>query len=130
MDLKLIIIIFGSLITGILSGLVGIGAGLLTTIMLIALGYEYPYVVATTLFLHVLPQSIFGFIQYYKQGYFIFKESIIIWICLTLGLTIGSYYGSLKYIPKVYLNYMLSFILLISSIYIFINNNNMKDTIS
>jgi len=121
--MKLYIIILGSLITGILSGLVGIGAGLLTTIMLIALGYEYPYVVTTTLFLHVLPQTIPGFIQYYKQGYFLLKESLIIWFGITIGITIGAYFGSLRYIPKIYLNYILSFILLMSSIYILYNNH-------
>jgi len=117
-ELKIIIIIVGSFITGILSGLVGIGAGLLTTIMLLALGYDYPYVVATTLFLHILPQTIPAFIQYYKKGYFIIKESIIIWVFLTLGLTIGSYFGSMRLIPNIYLNYILSALLFISSIYL------------
>jgi uncharacterized membrane protein YfcA len=121
--MKLLVIIFGSLITGILSGLVGIGAGLLTTIMLIALGYEYPYVVTTTLFLHVLPQTIPGFIQYYKQGYFLLKESLIIWLGLTIGITIGAYFGSLKYIPIKYLNYILSLLLMLSSIFLLYNNH-------
>jgi len=121
--MKIYIIILSSLITGILSGLVGIGAGLLTTIMMLALGYEYPYVVTTTLFLHVLPQTIPGFIQYYKQGYFLLKESVLIWLGLTIGITIGAYFGSLKYIPIKYLNYLLSTILFMSSIYILYNNN-------
>jgi len=124
--MKIYIIILGSLITGLLSGLVGIGAGLFTTIMMLALGYEYPNVVTTTLFLHVLPQTIPGFIQYYKQGYFLLKESIIIWFGITIGITIGAYFGSLKYIPFKYLNYILSLLLLISSIYLIYNKNSIN----
>ena len=107
-----------SLIIGILSGLVGIGAGLLTTIMLLALGYPYPQVVATTLFLHVLPQTIPGFLLYYKEGHFKWKESVLIFIFITLGITIGAYIGSKQFIDKKILNYLLSLILLTSSIYI------------
>lgn len=117
------ILIIGSLIIGILSGLVGIGAGLLVTVMLLAMGYSYQNVVATTLFLHVLPQTIPGFIEYYKQGHFKFKESIIIWFSITIGITIGSYYGSREYIPKRILNIILATILMFSAIYIIQLNN-------
>lgn len=107
-----------SFIIGILSGLVGIGAGLLTTIMLLAIGYPYPEVVATTLFLHVLPQTIPGFLFYYKEGHFKWKESFLIFIFITLGITMGAYIGSKQLIDKKYLHYILSSILILSALYI------------
>jgi len=120
------ILIISSLVIGILSGLVGIGAGMLTTVLLLALGYSYQNVVATTLFLHILPQTIPGFIEYYRQGHFILFDSIIIWIGITLGITIGSYYGAREYVPKKTLNMILSSLLIFSGIYIMYYNNNNK----
>lgn len=75
---------------GILSGLFGIGGGIVMVPALIALfGMDILNANATSLAAMLLPVGIFGVIAYYKAGLVKIKESI--WI--TIGLFAGSFVG-------------------------------------
>lgn len=75
---------------GILSGLFGIGGGIVMVPSLIALfGMDILNANATSLAAMLLPVGIFGVIAYYKAGLVNIKESM--WIAL--GLFVGSFAG-------------------------------------
>lgn len=75
---------------GIMSGLFGIGGGIVMVPTLIAIfGMEILNANATSLGAMLLPVGIFGVIAYYKAGYIHVKNSL--WIAL--GLFAGSFLG-------------------------------------
>lgn len=75
---------------GILSGLFGIGGGIVMVPSLIALfGMDILNANATSLAAMLLPVGVFGVIAYYKAGLVNIKESL--WIAL--GLLVGSFFG-------------------------------------
>lgn len=89
------ILVFGVLLVGILagvmSGLFGIGGGIVMVPMLIAfLGMNMLNANAASLAAMLLPVGIFGVINYYKAGYIKIKDSLFI----SAGLLIGSYFGA------------------------------------
>ena len=79
------------IVAGILSGLFGIGGGIVMVPALIAIfGMTILDANATSLTAMLLPVGILGVISYYKAGYINLKDSM--WI--SLGLLLGSYFGS------------------------------------
>ena len=86
----LIVILIG-VIAGILSGLVGIGGGLILVPALVYfLGMTQHSAQGTSLALILLPVGILAVFTYYKQGYVDMK---IVWL-LAIGFVAGSYWGS------------------------------------
>jgi len=88
-------IIFGivviGILAGIMSGLFGIGGGIVIVPTLIAfVGMDILNANATSLAAMLLPVGILGVINYYKAGYIRIKDSL--WI--SAGLLIGSYAGA------------------------------------
>ena len=79
------------IIAGIMSGMFGIGGGIIIVPTLIAfLGMDILDANATSLAAMLLPVGILGVITYYKAGYIKIKDSL--WI--SLGLLFGSYFGA------------------------------------
>jgi len=75
---------------GILSGLFGIGGGIVMVPALIAVfGMSILDANATSLTAMLLPVGVLGVIAYYKAGYINLKNAL--WIAL--GLLVGSYFG-------------------------------------
>ena len=86
-----LIIIMVGLAAGILSGLVGVGGGLVIVPALIYfLSFSQKTAQGTSLGLIMLPVGIFGVLQYYKQGHVDFRVVAI----LAIGFILGSYFGS------------------------------------
>jgi len=88
-------IIFGivviGILAGIMSGLFGIGGGIVIVPTLIAfVGMDILNANATSLAAMLLPVGILGVINYYKAGYIRIKDSL--WI--SAGLLVGSYVGA------------------------------------
>lgn len=82
--------VFG-VIAGILSGLFGIGGGIVMVPVLITLfSFQLIEATATSLTALLLPVGIFGVIAYYKAGLVYLKAAI--WI--TVGLLVGSVFGA------------------------------------
>lgn len=88
-------IVFGialiGIVAGIMSGLFGIGGGIIIVPTLIAfLGMDILDANATSLAAMLLPVGILGVINYYKAGYIKIKDSLYI----SAGLLLGSYLGA------------------------------------
>jgi uncharacterized membrane protein YfcA len=86
----LILIILG-LVTGILSGLVGVGGGIIMVpAMVLFLGFTQKQAQGTSLGIMLLPVGILAVIQYYKQGYINFNTVFIISAAFVVGGFLGS----------------------------------------
>jgi uncharacterized membrane protein YfcA len=79
------------LFAGVLSGLVGVGGGLIIVPALVyALGYSQHQAQGTSLGLLLLPIGVLAVINYYKQGYVDIKAVAV----MTLTFVIGGWLGS------------------------------------
>jgi uncharacterized protein len=79
------------IVAGVLSGLFGIGGGIVIVPTLIAFfGFGMLNANATSLAAMLLPVGLWGVINYYKAGYINIKDSL--WIAA--GLILGSYFGA------------------------------------
>ena len=84
------IIILG-IIAGYLSGLVGIGGGIVMVPVLVLLfGFTQHKAQGTTLALLMIPVGVFGVMNYYKTGNVDIKTALL----LCCGFVLGSYLGS------------------------------------
>ncbi len=92
MSLSILIILLAvGLAAGFLSGMVGIGGGIIIVPVLVYfLGFSQHQAQGTTLFMFMLPIGILGVMNYHKQGYVDYKTALI--ICTTFIL--GSFFGS------------------------------------
>ena len=87
----ILIIIMVGMAAGILSGLVGVGGGIIIVPSLVYfIGFSQKTAQGTSLGLILLPVGILGVLQYYKQGHLDVKVVGI----LALGFLAGSYFGS------------------------------------
>lgn len=90
------LIIIG-IIAGIVSGLVGIGGGvIIVPALVMILGFSQKTAQGTTLALLIPPIGIFGALVYYRQGYVDIRSALFI----IFGFVIGSIIGA-KYITQV-----------------------------
>ena len=79
------------IVAGVMSGLFGIGGGIIMVPAMIAIfGMNILNANATSLAAMLLPVGILGVIKYYKAGYINIKESLLI----AVGLLLGSYFGA------------------------------------
>jgi len=86
----LFLVILG-IAAGILSGLVGVGGGIIIVPGLVfILAFSQKMAQGTSLGILLLPIGILGVIQYYKQGYIDLKVVALI----SIGFLLGSYFGS------------------------------------
>lgn len=92
MDIQtVLIIILVGIAAGILSGLVGVGGGIIIVPSLVYfIGFSQKTAQGTSLGLILLPVGILGVLQYYKQGHLDVRVVAI----LALGFLAGSYFGS------------------------------------
>lgn len=87
----ILIIILVGIAAGMLSGLVGVGGGIIIVPALIYfVGFSQKTAQGTSLALILLPVGILGALQYYKQGHIDFKVVGF----LALGFIAGSFFGS------------------------------------
>lgn len=104
-------ILIVGILAGVMSGLFGIGGGIVMVPTLIAIfGMNMLDANATSLAAMLLPVGIFGVINYYKAGYINLKDSL--WIAL--GLFGGSFFGAelavtldVNLLAKLYAAYLL-----------------------
>lgn len=92
MDTQMIVMLLVvGLAAGMLSGLVGVGGGIIIVPCLVLfLGFSQKMAQGTSLGILLLPIGILGAVQYYKQGYVDFKVVAII----SVAFIFGSYFGS------------------------------------
>ena len=86
----LIIILIG-LAAGVLSGLVGVGGGIIIVPALVYfLAFNQHQAQGTSLGILLLPAGIFAVLNYYKKGYIDIKVVIVLFI----GFLVGGFLGS------------------------------------
>ena len=92
MDINtLLILLVVGMAAGILSGIVGIGGGIVIVPALIYfLGFSQKMAQGTSLAILLLPIGLLGVIQFYKAGYVDIRVTAVI----ALAFFIGSYFGS------------------------------------
>lgn len=87
----ILVLLMVGLAAGMLSGLVGIGGGIVIVPMLVYfLGFDQHTAQGTTLFMFLFPIGILGVMNYYNKGNVDMKTAAV--ICTTFIL--GSYFGS------------------------------------
>jgi len=92
MDMQTILILVAiGICAGVLSGLVGIGGGIvIVPALVIFLAFSQKMAQGTSLGILLLPVGILAVIQYYKQGYIDMRVVAII----SVAFFFGSYFGS------------------------------------
>lgn len=87
----IILLIIIGLAAGFLSGLVGIGGGIIIVPALVLLaGFSQKLAQGTSLGILLLPVGILAVIQYYKQGYVDIKYVGIVALAFVIGSLLGS----------------------------------------
>ena len=90
MNTLLILLVIG-LAAGVLSGLVGVGGGIIIVPALVYfLGMNQHNAQGTSLAVLLLPAGIFAVMNYYKEGYVDIKSTLIIAASFLVGGFIGS----------------------------------------
>ena len=88
---SIIVLIIIGLLAGILSGMVGVGGGILIIpLLIIFLGFTQHQAQGTALFAMLPPIGILAAINYYKEGFVRWEYSVVI----ALAFVIGGYFGS------------------------------------
>jgi uncharacterized membrane protein YfcA len=87
----IILLIIVGLLAGVLSGLVGLGGGVIIVPALIfLLGFSQHQAQGTSLGILLLPAGIFAVMNYYKKGFIDIKVVLL----LFAGFLVGGYLGS------------------------------------
>lgn len=87
----ILILLLVGLLAGYLSGLVGIGGGIIIVPVLVYfLGFTQHQAQGTTLFMFMFPVGILGVINYYQKGNVDYKTAAIV----AVTFIAGSYFGS------------------------------------
>jgi len=87
----ILILVLVGIVAGMLSGLVGIGGGIVIVPALVFfLGFSQKMAQGTSLGILLLPIGILAVLQFYKAGYVDLKT---VWL-VALGFLAGSYFGS------------------------------------
>src|SRR5450432_4206490 len=87
----LLLIILVGLVAGMLSGLVGVGGGIIIVPALVfLLGFSQHQAQGTSLGILLLPAGIFAVMNYYKQGFIDVKVVLILFV----GFLVGGWLGS------------------------------------
>jgi len=85
------LLILVGIAAGMLSGLVGVGGGIIIVPALVfIMGFSQKMAMGTSLGILLLPVGILGVMQYYKQGYVDVRVVLII----SAAFLFGSYFGS------------------------------------
>lgn len=89
LSLVLALMVIG-LLAGILSGLIGVGGGIIIVPLLVLLGFSQHQAQGTSLAALLPPVTLLAVLNYYKEGYINWKYAIIISAVFILGGFLGS----------------------------------------
>lgn len=91
MDISTILILIAiGLVAGILSGLIGIGGGIIIVPMLLLVGFSQQQAQGTSLAALLPPVTLLAVINYHKEGYVDWRFAIMISVFFILGGFLGS----------------------------------------
>ena len=128
MDMQtMMFLILVGIAAGMLSGLVGVGGGIVIVPALVfILGFSQKMAMGTSLGILLLPVGILGVIQYYKQGYVDIRVVVII----SAAFLVGSYFGSkiaLSLPNEIIKKIFAVFMIIIAIKLLFFDRNTTKD---
>jgi len=87
----IVLLVIVGLLAGMLSGLVGLGGGVIIVPALVyLLGFTQHNAQGTSLGILLLPAGIFAVLNYYKKGYIDLKVVLLLFV----GFLVGGYLGS------------------------------------
>jgi uncharacterized membrane protein YfcA len=87
----IVLLVIVGLLAGMLSGLVGLGGGVIIVPALVfLLGFSQHQAQGTSLGILLLPAGIFAVMNYYKKGYIDVKVVLLLFV----GFLVGGYFGS------------------------------------
>ncbi|MEZ4853862.1 sulfite exporter TauE/SafE family protein [Flavobacterium sp.] len=86
----ILILICIGLVAGILSGLIGIGGGIIIVPMLLLVGFSQQQAQGTSLAALLPPVTLLAVINYHKEGYVDWRFAIMISVFFILGGFLGS----------------------------------------
>ena len=87
----ILLLLLVGLVAGTLSGLVGVGGGIIMVpALVLLLGFTQKQAQGTSLGIMLLPVGILAVLQYYKQGYINFNSVFIISAAFVIGGFLGS----------------------------------------
>lgn len=88
---SIILLLIIGLFAGFMSGMVGIGGGVVIVPMLVYfLAFDQKMAQGTTLFMFMFPIGILGVINYYKNGSVDIKTALVIMSTFIIGAYLGS----------------------------------------
>ncbi len=88
---QIIILLIVGAVAGYLSGLIGIGGGIvIVPVLVYFLAMDQKAAQGTTLFMFMLPIGFLGVYNYYKEGQLNYKYALI----MAITFIVGSYFGS------------------------------------
>lgn len=122
----LILILIG-IAAGVLSGLVGVGGGIVIVPALVFfLGFSQKEAQGTSLGILLLPIGILAVLQFYKSGYIDVRSAILV----SAGFLVGGYFGSkiALSLPQDTLKKIFAVILLLVAFKILFIDKKMKET--
>jgi uncharacterized protein len=87
----IVLLVIVGLLAGVLSGLVGLGGGVIIVPALVFfLGFSQHQAQGTSLGILLLPAGIFAVMNYYKKGFIDVKVVLLLFV----GFLVGGYFGS------------------------------------
>ncbi|MGZ3920281.1 MAG: TSUP family transporter [Bacteroidia bacterium] len=88
---EVLLLLLVGLLAGFLSGLIGIGGGIvIVPVLVYLLNFNQKTAQGTTLFMFLFPIGILGVYNYYKGGFLDYKTALI----MAGTFILGSYFGS------------------------------------
>jgi uncharacterized membrane protein YfcA len=88
---EILFLLLIGLVAGMMSGLVGIGGGvIIVPALMLLLGFSQKTAQGTTLLMFIIPFSILGVWNYYQSGHVNVKAALIMGITFMLGSFLGS----------------------------------------
>lgn len=89
--IEIVMMLALGLAAGVLSGLFGIGGGLvIVPALAVVFGFPIKTAVGTSLFALLLPTGLLGVIEYWRNG----NLRPLAGLCIALGLFVGAYFGA------------------------------------
>ena len=119
--MTMIFVVIGGLFIGVVSGLVGIGGGILMVPALVwGLHFSQHKAQGTSLVALLLPVGVFACWEYYKAGNVDIKVGLI----LALTLAIGAYFGAIlaQHMSEVLLRRGFALLLVVAAVRLFLKS--------
>jgi len=113
----LIVYITIGIISGLLMGTVGIGGGVVLVPLLLATGLHLPQVVAVTLAMQAVPQTLGALYVYYKAGHVLVWPTVLVVLGSAAGSAVGAYVATRNYFSEQTLYRFMSALMVACAIY-------------